>query len=480
MSKPLSKGKKIVLSVLIVAVLLGICFACVAIYAKREFEKEKSWLPPKPYAQHASATELPDDIHGAYEYVMRLYNEALHADDAEGSWYTDVDLGGDMTLPFSEADNAIVSKIRDGAAGSIKELYPTADGVKMSEEKAEDLPEIDLKESDILEYPYDPELLFNRKGEYFSDTYEIVFKIDPSFENADEIRNGGVYEGVCELLKDAVTVNDVDLDVQNVEMRFSIDRLTDRMLSAEVSRQYMVNADVTLTDDYAAMLEDAGTKEATVSLPYKATEKVSFMWYGLRFLEDYLEVKPADITTLPLEIHVNGASVQGEDFVVTYTASDPETLKIEDDGTMTVLKTDETSETDGVTVTATLSYEGKNYEDELTIYITNLDKATVGVRFYEDGFTATVGSTVLLPAEVRVPINEAAESQQEEEYELTCETSDPTALTVEADGKDLYVTALKTADAPVTVSVTMNCGGHTYQAEIPVTITEGTEAENNG
>ena len=165
---------------------------------------------------------------------------------------------------------------------------------------------------------------------------------------------------------------------------------------------------------------------------------------------------------------------------MTYAASDPATVNIEEDGTMTVLKTDETSETDGVTVTATLSYEGKNYQDQLTVYITKLDKATAGVRFYEEGFTVSVGRTAALPADVRVPINEAAESQKEEEYELLCETSDPSALTVEADGKDLYVTAIRITDAPVTVSVTMNCGGHTYQAEIPVTITEGTEANNNG
>ena len=480
MSKPMKKGTKIVLAVLIVAVLLGVCFTCVAIYAKKEFNKERSWLPPKLYAQQASVTELPDDIHGAYEYVMRLYDEALHAEGVEGSWHTDVDLSGEMTLPFSEADNAIVSKIRDGAAGSVKALYPDVSGVKMTEEKAEDLPVINLKETDILAYNYDPETLFNRKGEYLSDVYEIVFKIDPSFENADEIRHGGVYEGICDLLKDTVTVNNVDLDVQDVEMVFRIDRLTDKMLSADVSRRYTVKADVTLTDTYAAMLEDAGTKEASVALPYQATEKVSFMWYGLRFSEDYLEVKPNDIMTLPLEIHVNSASVQGEDFTVTYTASDPETMKIEDDGTMTALRTDAASETDGVTITATLVYEGKTYEDEIVVYITELDKATAGVRFYEDGFSVAVGRTAALPADIRVPVNEAAESRQEEEYELICETSDPGALTVEADDKDLFVTALRTADAPVTVSVTMNCGGHTYQAEIPVTITEGTEAENNG
>ena len=480
MSKPMKKKTKILVGVLIAAVLLGICFLCVGFYARHEFSKEKSWLPVKLPVQQASVTELPDNAHDAYEYVMRLYDEALHSDAVEGSWHTDVNLTGDYTTPFNETDNAFFGRILSGAAGAVQGLYPNVSGVKMTEEAAEDLPEIDLEESDIIGYDYDPAALFNRKGEYLSDTYELVFQIDPAFEDADEIRNGSVYAGICDTLKDAMTVNDVDLDVQTVEMRFRIDRLTDQMQSVDVSRSYEVKADVTLTDDYAPLLGESGQKDVSVTFPYQATEKISFKWYGLRFWVDYLEQKPDDIITLPLDIRVNDAHVQGEDFTVTYTVSDPEALEIDAEGTMTVLKEHGDSATEGVKVTATLDYEGKTYTDDMTVYVTKLDKATAGVRFYEDGFTVPVGSTLPLPSDIRVPVNEAAESRQEEEYELFVDISDPDALSVEVDNKELYATALKATDAPVTVTVTMDCGGHTYSAEIPVTITQGTEAANNG
>lgn len=480
MRKPMKKKTKILVGVLIAAVLLGVCFLCVALYAQNEFKKEKSWLPVKLPVQKASVTELPDNAHDAYEYVMRLYDEALHSDTAEGSWHTDVNLTGDYTTPFNETDNAFFGRILSGAAGAVQGLYPNVSGVKMTEEAAEDLPEIDLEESDIIGYDYDPAALFNRKGEYLSDTYEIVFQIDPAFEDADEIRNGSVYAGICDTLKDAMTVNDVDLDVQTVEMRFRIDRLTDQMQSVDVSRSYTVKADVTLTDDYAPLLGESGQKDVSVTFPYQATEKISFKWYGLRFQVDYLEQKPDDIITLPLDIRVNDARVQGEDFTVTYTVSDPEALEIDAEGTMTVLKEHGDSATEGVKVTAALDYEGKTYTDEMTVYVTKLDKATAGVRFYEDGFTVPVGSTLPLPSDIRVPVNEAAESRQEEEYELFVDISDPDALSVEVDNKELYATALRATDAPVTVTVTMDCGGHTYSAEIPVTITQGTEAANNG
>ncbi len=129
---------------------------------------------------------------------------------------------------------------------------------------------------------------------------------------------------------------------------------------------------------------------------------------------------------------------------------------------------------------AEVSFEGKTYSDDMIVYVTTLDKATAGVRFYEDSFTMPAGSTLPLPSDIRVPVNEAADSRQEEEYELICDISDPDALKVEIDNKELYATALRATDSPVTVSVTMNCGGHTYYAKIPVIITQGTEAENNG
>ena len=252
------------------------------------------------------------------------------------------------------------------------------------------------------------------------------------------------------------------------------------MKSVDVFRRYNVTASVTLTEAYSALAQNEGKRTFTVTLPYQATEPIDFMWYGLRFTQDYMEQRPDDIMTLPLEIHVNSAAVQGEDFTVAYTISDPETLTIDEEAVMTVNRTNDVSDTEGVKVTAVLQYDGKTYTDDIIIYITKLEKATMGVRFWKDSFTLAVGQTEAMPADIRVPVNEQSEQRTEEEYSLTIEVSDPSALAVEADGKELYATALKAAAEPVTVKVTMKCGGHTYEAEIPVTITNGTEAANNG
>ena len=480
MSKPMKKSTKAVLATLIALTLLGTCFICVGIYAKMEFQKERTWLPIVPLTQQASVTELPDNAHDAYAYVMQLYNEAVRSDCAEGSWRTDVDLGGDVQWPFSEADNAMIDEIRNQAAWAVQALYPTVYNVKMSEEAAGDIPVIGLKEEDILEYPYDAGSVFNRKGEYRSDTYEIVFKAEPAAETADDLRESDVYKGVCDALKDALTVNGAGLEVQGIEFRFRIDRLRDQLKNVEITRVCTVTADVSLTDAYGALAQSDGAKRFTVTLPYKTTEHIDFMWYGLRFTEDYLEQQPDDMITMPLDVYVNSAAVQGEDFTLTYEISDPATLEIDKDAVLTVHKTNAVSATEGIHVTGVLTYEGKTYTDEITIYVTDMEKTTTGVRFWKDGVTLETGKTEPLPVEIRVPVNEQSEQRTEEEYELFIDISDEEALQIEVDNKDLYATALKVTDTPVTVKVTLKCGGHTYTAELPVTIVKGTEATDNG
>ena len=478
MSKPMKKGVKITLILLIVVVLLVACFISVAIYARMEFQKERTWFPPEFSPQQSSVTELPDNIHDAYTYVMKLYNETVNSDTTEGSWHTDVDLNGDVELPFKEADKKVFDEIRSETAGKLRALYPEVNSVKMSEEDADEVPEVNLEESEILEYIYDPETIFNRKGEYNSDTYELVFKVSPDFEKTEDILQSDVYKGICEELKNALTVNSAKIDVKEVEIRFRVDRLTDHLLNVEIMRFSDVTADVTLTDAYSALLKNGD--RMTVTLPYRATEHIDFMWYGLRFTDDFLEQKPNDITPLPLDVHVNTAAVRGEDFEIEFEISHPETLTIDDDLVMTIKQVNDISGTEGVTIKATLLYEGEKWSDDLTVYITEMDKTTTGVRFWKDSYTIAYGSTEPLPVEIRVPVNEQSEQRTEEEYELIVNVSDTEALSIETDNKDLYCTALKATADPVTVSVTLKCGGHTYNAELPVTITERKEVTDNG
>ena len=66
-----------------------------------------------------------------------------------------------------------------------------------------------------------------------------------------------------------------EFEVLEVELRFRVDRLTDQLQSVELSRRYNVAATVTFTEAYGAMMRNSDGRQITVTLPYKATERIS-------------------------------------------------------------------------------------------------------------------------------------------------------------------------------------------------------------
>lgn len=463
-AKPMKKGLKIFLIVFIVIVLLGICFGSLALYAKHEFEKDKFWLPYVPQKQ--SVTELPETADEAVAYVSRLYAEAVVSDEAEGSWRTDVDLGGEMKFSSSMPGNdaAVIDFIRGGAAGKIAPLYPSASGVLMKD--AEEVPVLELESGDVLDYPYDPNSIFNTDGTYKSDEYVIEFTVDPASVDADALKDGDVCKGTLELIAPAASVDELNITPTAVSMRFKIDRLTDRLRSAEIVRTYEISATVRFAGEYAAI----SAEPVEVELPYKTTQHVDFKWYGARFLQGDIAVTHDDIEMLPVEISVNDGAEKGKDFNLTFTYSVPDLMEVDDEVVLHVHGRHDKD--DPVTVGMKLEYDGHVYTDEINVYITDLEMVKTGVQFPFKEVEAAVGSSVHLITDLRVP-----EETKEEDYTLTYETSAPDAVSIDEHG---LITVHKAVSGPVTVKVTLECSGHTYSDEMTVRITAETEGTTNG
>ncbi len=363
MSKPMGKTGKRLLIALLILVLLGGCFGAVALYAKNEINKPRFQMPE--IAPLPSATALPTEKAALADYLNGLYAAAVTSDEAEGSWRTDVDLGGNMDLPFAHDDNAVISLIRDGAAGEFASLYPSASNVRM--DGAENAPALQLDPNAITEFTAEQGRT-DEEGEVTDDgIYFVDLTMDPASVDAAAFTSGEIYEAALAKLSAAVSAAEVTAEVQSCYLHFKIDRIADRLLNAEIHTELRFTADVTLTDAYAPLLE--GTAQTRVVLPYKTTQHVDFSWYGARFLERAIAAKAGDMTALPADVKVNEAAMAGEDFTLTFTPSDPNALSIDADGVMTVHKAPEET----ATVTMTLEYRGHTYTDELIVYITELE-----------------------------------------------------------------------------------------------------------
>ncbi len=365
MSKPMNKTVKRLLLFLVIVALLGGCFGAVALYAKKEMSKPRFQMPE--IDELPSVTALPTDKAALAAYLNRLYSEAVASDETEGSWRTDVDLGGDLDLPFAEDDNAIVSLIRDGAAGEFASLYPAASGVKLRETK--DAPVLELDAASITDFTA-VQGKVNEEGEpYDLDYYYVDLTLDPAAANAAAITSGDLYAGALDKLKAAVTSADSAAEAQAYTMHFKIDRIKDHLLNAEISKSFRITADVAFTEAYAALAN--GAAKSKVVFPYKTVQHVDFTWYGARFTERAIVAKAGDMTALPASVVVNGDST-GDDYTLTFTSTDPDAISIDADGVMTVHKAPEET----ATITMTLKYGAHTYTDTLTVYITELEVET--------------------------------------------------------------------------------------------------------
>lgn len=362
MSKPMKKSSKIALIVLVVLVLLGICFTTVGLYAKNEINKPRFSLPEQPL--QPSVTPLPADAAQGAAYIERLF-QATRADDVETTWYTDVNLGGDAQLPFADADNALLLFIRDQAAGQIAALYPSlTDAVTLAVDAAPRLP----LDAPVIEFTAEQGRTDDAGNVTEDDFYFITLTLDPASIDTQAMTTGEVYQGITEILAPAASMDEIHLEATNLTVSAKIDRVTDQLLTVDVTRTFEAQAALTLTDAYAAL---AAEKTANVTLPYETTEHFSFRHYGARFTERAMAVTPGDMKALPAAVTVNAAATK-EDYKLTFDVSQPETMTIDADGVMNVLQASDKP----VTITMTLDYDGHSYTDQLLVYITELEVET--------------------------------------------------------------------------------------------------------
>lgn len=366
MSKPMKKRTKAALIVLVVIAMLGACFGTVGIYAKKELNKPKF---KKPEAEPLkSVTELPEDKADLCAYVNSLWEKALAADNAEGSWHTDVNLEGELVSQFKPSDSEIITLIKDRAAGDIAALYPSESDIKISEAKSK--PVMALKAVDIDEFTAeqghtDEEGNVSEDGFYF-----ITFKMKPESVDTEAMLHSRQFSKAKSLLKDALSVKSAEFVCEKYEIAVKIDRIHDQILSVDISKDYQSKFDISLTDKYSALLED-GSRETAVSFPYKTADRIGFKWYGAEFTERDMVVQPGDIKALPAAVTVNSEAT-ADDYKLKFEPSQKGIVSIDETGVMTVEElTDEP-----LIIKMILEYEGHTYTDELTLYVTELEEET--------------------------------------------------------------------------------------------------------
>lgn len=358
----MKKSGKFFFGVFGILALVGICFLCLSIYAEKEINKPKFELPEGPPRQ---LRELPADKDEAFDYVSELYNSIISADDAEATRHTEISTKGEKKTYLSAADSEVLSRVLERSQGNIGSLYPKCENVLVSE--LNDLPALCFTKADVVDFTASQGQTDENGNTVDDDCYFITLTLNPDCVDKDAILYSDQRKEIEKELSSVLRVTSLDITVKGYTARFKINRFDDYIVHAELRRSLTIKAAVDFKDDFKSLCSDT----AQFEIPYEAADVLDFLRYGIRFTDDQIAVRKNDMKALPLEVRVN-SQTEKSDYTLEFDVSKDGILKIDDDGVMTVLS----AQTDPLTVTATLNYDGHVYTDVLTVYATELEVKT--------------------------------------------------------------------------------------------------------
>ncbi len=360
----MKKPMKIFLGIAGTLALLGICIACLAVYAKKEINTPKFEMPKAEAVEPIAP--LPDSKEAAFDYVNSLYNACISADDIELSRHTDVHLtNGERVTPFSEADNEVFARALENAQGAISALYPANESTLIT--KLDSIPQLGFTKSDVAEFT--AEKGYNdENGENIDDgNYNITLTVSPSVIDSKAMAESEIAKSIKKELEAMLSVSSLEIIPEGFTASFRIDYATNQLTWVELKQNLKVKAAVDFTEEYKALSD----KTAELEIPYEAVQCIDLFHYGIRFTQRQMAVQIDDMKALPLDVRVNPETTK-EDYKLSFDVSDKGILKIDEDGVMSVVGTQEKP----VTVTARLEYDNHTYTDQLIIYATDLEVKT--------------------------------------------------------------------------------------------------------
>ena len=359
----MKKATKIILGITVTVLLLGLCFTSLSLYAKREINKPRFELPALSGQQ---GSPLPADKAQAFDYVSGLYQKVSAADDVEISLHTDVDTTrGEKVMPFSDADNKVISRALEKAQGRLGELYPKSENVLLSE--SEGLPPLGFTVADIIDFTAEKGRMEDGKT-VEEEYYFISFTLNNGCIDTRSMLESGVRKSIEKELSSVLSVSNLDIEPESFTVNFKIRYFDDLLTHVEFKRCAKIKASVDFTGEaYKAL--DSGT--VRLELPFDTAQSIDVFSYGIHFTERQIAVQTSDIRALPLEVRVNSETTK-EDYGLSFDVSKDGLLEIDDDGVMSV----KAAQKAPVTVTATLEYDGHKYTDTLIVYVTELEVKT--------------------------------------------------------------------------------------------------------
>ena len=454
MAKETSKRKQVLTIILVLFVLLGLCSASVAFYAKNAITEGTVELEKEPLP---SMTEAPDkDSFNAYLADMLIAN-TYDSNVVKTNLSSNVSIDRDsVTLDGSKANADVVKYIVSSLSGRIGEAYPSHEGDYG--DKFDLFPTVALPEDKITSFEFrqgevnpdddgtksEPDYYYftAETGEFdIIDSPTVSQHTFPCCSSAD--LKPAVLK-VTDSLAEMFDASDCEIKAIGAKVDCKTNRLNNQLQYLNLSADYNVKMNVSFKGDYAVL------GSAVLSFNVKVEQNYSYTWAGVSITDDTMSLKLNEEETLPLEVTLSDKAAKG-DYEISFTSADPSAVSVDADGNVKGLKISDKP----VAVTVTFGYLGKTYTDTCQVYVTvPVEK----VKTQPEKMTLKVGETGTLTCEIK-PEDATIKG-------VLWFTEDETVANVSTDGT---VTALKAGTVKVyAVSVDGN-----FRSSCVVTVTGG-------
>ena len=194
-----------------------------------------------------------------------------------------------------------------------------------------------------------------------SDYYFITFTVNGDELSSDEkqtfemIASEEIEAEVKKFISSVCSINSLESFAEDFSVSFKINRLTDEISALEIKRIYNISMDV----DFVNELQSFGNK--AIEFKYVVSHKYDYFYAGVTLSQKEITINGKDEAVLS----VNAVIENDSEYEIEFISSDESIVTVDEMGYLKAVKESD----EPVTVTVKLTYLGRVFTDECTVYV---------------------------------------------------------------------------------------------------------------
>ena len=368
-AKNQSKKKQFIIFGACSILALALCLVTLVITVK---SIEKDGSAQQSVYETASKTLLTGEKEELISYVSELSRQTQNNKFVKVNSYTDISIDDSEIVVNGESgskDAKLFAFLKNQFIGSVDSLYKE-DSTGVFGTVYEDMPLKTVAFPEKTEHSFSQGMTdengapaLDDEGNLIdSDYYFITFTVNgkelslPEEKQTFEmIASEEIEAEVKNAVSSVCSINSLESSAQDFSVSLKINRLTDEISALEIKRIYNISMDV----DFINELQSFGNK--AIEFRCVVSQKYDYFYAGVTLSQNEIAINGKDEAALSFNAVIENDS----EYKIEFISSDESVVTIDEMGYLKAVK----ESNEPVTITVKLTYLGKVFTDECTVYV---------------------------------------------------------------------------------------------------------------